>query len=136
MSYVDVVPPPKPPVDAPDDVHVTEIGDPPSLKDYIPPDDHERESDEEALARARRLFTKIVTPCWADYVAAEEEAQREKMARLRAARLAIPPTQRSPKGAGSEPKEDPPKLKPGENVEEVGDWANVRQNTTAQVDKK
>jgi hypothetical protein len=90
MSYVGVVPPPKSPVDAPDDVHVPEIGDPPSLEDYIPKDedDHERESDEEALARAKRLFSKIVTPCWADYVAAEEEAQREKMAQLRAARLA------------------------------------------------
>jgi hypothetical protein len=48
----------------------------------------------------------------------------------------IPPAQRSPKGAGSEPKVEPPKLKPGENIEEVGERANVRQNTTAQVDKK
>ena len=89
MSYVGVLPRLKPPVDAPDDV-LPEIGDPPSLEDYIPKDedDHERESDEEALARAKRLFSKIVTPCWADYVAAEGEAQREKMARLRAARLA------------------------------------------------
>jgi hypothetical protein len=87
MSYVGVLPRLKPPVDAPDDV-LPEIGDPPSLEDYIPKDDPERESDEEALARAKRLFSIIVTPCWADYVAAEEEAQREKMARLRAARLA------------------------------------------------
>jgi hypothetical protein len=48
----------------------------------------------------------------------------------------LPPAQRSPKGAGNEPKEEPPKLKPAEDVEEVGDRANVRQNTTAQIEKK
>jgi len=87
MSFVDVVPPPKPPVDAPDDVHVPEIGDPPSLED-IPEDEDEEESEEEPLARAKRLLSKVVRPSWAEYVAAEEEVQREKMERLRAARLA------------------------------------------------
>jgi hypothetical protein len=92
MSFVDVVPPPKPPVDAPDDVHVPEIQDPPSLED-IPEDEDDDDwgTDEEALARAKRLLSKISVPSWADYVAAEEEAQQEKMARLRAARLAASP---------------------------------------------
>jgi hypothetical protein len=86
MSYVNIIPPPRPPVDAPDEVHIPEIRDPPSLED-IPGDEDEEESDEEALARAKRSLSKVVMPSWADYVAAEEVAQQEKMARLRAARL-------------------------------------------------
>jgi hypothetical protein len=87
MSDIGIVTPPKPPVDAPDNVHVPEIQNPPSLED-IPEDEDEGETDEEALARAKRLLSKIAMPGWADYVAAEEEALHEKMARLRAARLA------------------------------------------------
>jgi hypothetical protein len=36
----------------------------------------------------------------------------------------VPPKNRSPKGAGSEPKEENPKVTQADNIDEVGDRAN------------
>jgi hypothetical protein len=44
----------------------------------------------------------------------------------------IPPKNRSPKGAGSEPKLDNPVSEEPENIDQVGDRGNVRQNTSNQ----
>jgi hypothetical protein len=63
-----------------------EIGDPPDLDDI--PGEEDEESEEEALARAKSLFSRFTVPVWADYVEAEREATQEKTARLRAERLA------------------------------------------------
>ena len=45
-------------------------------------------TDDEAIQKAKVYFSSQGTPTWADHVAAEEEARHEKMAKLRAARLA------------------------------------------------
>jgi hypothetical protein len=42
----------------------------------------------------------------------------------------VPPKKRSPKGAGSEPEEESPKIKQPDNIDEGADRANVRQNTS------
>ena len=53
----------------------------------------------------------------------------------------IPPASRSPKGPGSEPKVndakiDDPVSEDAKNTDEVGDRANVRQNTSNQQDNR
>ena len=46
----------------------------------------------------------------------------------------VPPANRSPKGSAKDPeiKRDNPAAKEPENIDQVGDRANVRQNTTNQ----
>ena len=46
----------------------------------------------------------------------------------------VPKQQRSPRGAGSEPKLEEPAEKDADNIDEAGDRANVRQNTSNRVD--
>jgi hypothetical protein len=87
MSNVDVEPTPRTPPGSGDepDVQVPEIRDPPNIESISEGDD---EHDKKVLARARALFSGHAMRGWADYIAAEEEETREKIARLRAARLA------------------------------------------------
>jgi hypothetical protein len=90
MSNLYFVPPPRTPPanDDQTDVVVPEIREPPSMEEDEPEDEDEDQDEEQGLARARALFSNIKKADWAVYVAADEAATQEKMARLRAARLA------------------------------------------------
>jgi hypothetical protein len=50
----------------------------------------------------------------------------------------VPPANRSPKGTGSDPDANPdnPATEEAENVDQQGDRANVRQNTSNVQDKR
>jgi hypothetical protein len=50
----------------------------------------------------------------------------------------VPEKNRSPKGPGSDPdtKRDDPAAEEADNVDQVGERANIRQNTSNQQDKR